>query len=251
LFTLLTDLKIAGIEVKFIRCDDSGENKAFYDACWSKGYLIKFEFSGPRTPQRNGKAERKFQTLYGRIRAMLIGAGLDSELRSGVWSECANNATFLSNITCVKGQAKCPYQLLFNANPKLPSSLRIFGEMGVVTIKADIQAKLANCGTTCMFMGYSVDHSNDVFRMLNLSTKRIINSRDVIWLNRNYKNWSKTDSQHSEDNINDDFDNLFSVPKARVQINEDNQQELDERVKNKLYRQLKTLESSLIQKLRR
>jgi hypothetical protein len=52
--TLLTDLKIAGVEVRFIRCDDSGE-----------GYGIKFEFSGPRTPQRNGKVERKFQTFLG------------------------------------------------------------------------------------------------------------------------------------------------------------------------------------------
>jgi hypothetical protein len=61
--TLLTDLKIAGIKVKYIRCDDSEENKAFYNHCCLNGELIKFEFSGPRTPQRNGKVERKFQTL--------------------------------------------------------------------------------------------------------------------------------------------------------------------------------------------
>jgi hypothetical protein len=64
---LLTDLKIAGIEVKYIRCDDSGENKAFFNYCRLNGELIKFEFSGPRTPQRNGNVDRKFQTLYGRI----------------------------------------------------------------------------------------------------------------------------------------------------------------------------------------
>jgi hypothetical protein len=29
--TLLTDLKISGLNVKFIRCDDSGENKALFD----------------------------------------------------------------------------------------------------------------------------------------------------------------------------------------------------------------------------
>jgi hypothetical protein len=161
MFKLLTDLKIAGIVVKYIRCDDSGENKSFYNACRSNGYLIKFEFSGPRTPQRNGKVERKFQTLYGRIRAMLNDAGLEDDVRSGVWSECANTVTFLSNITSTKTQNKCPHQLLFGVKPKLPSSLRIFGEMGVVTTKADIQGKLANRGTTCMFMGYSVDHSNE------------------------------------------------------------------------------------------
>jgi len=84
MFKLLTDLEIAGIEVKFICCDDSGENKSFYDACPSKCYLIMFEFSGPRTPQRNGKVERKFQTLYGRICAMLDDAGLEDDVRSGV-----------------------------------------------------------------------------------------------------------------------------------------------------------------------
>ena len=31
--TLLTDLKIASINVKYIRCDDSGENKALYKQC--------------------------------------------------------------------------------------------------------------------------------------------------------------------------------------------------------------------------
>jgi hypothetical protein len=93
---LLTDLKIAGIEVKYIHCDDSGENKYFYNACWSNGYLIKFEFSGPRTPQGNSKVERKFQTLYGHIRAMLNEAGLENDVRSGVWSESANTVTFLS-----------------------------------------------------------------------------------------------------------------------------------------------------------
>ncbi len=34
---LLTDLKIAGIEVKYIQCDNSGENKAFYNHCRLNG----------------------------------------------------------------------------------------------------------------------------------------------------------------------------------------------------------------------
>ena len=85
MFTLLTDLKIAGIDIKYIRCDDSGENKAFYDACRAKGYNIKFEFSGTRTSQQKGKLEWKFQTFYGRIRAMLNHAGFENGKRSGIW----------------------------------------------------------------------------------------------------------------------------------------------------------------------
>jgi hypothetical protein len=33
IFNLLTDSKIAGINVKFIRCDNYRENKSFYDSC--------------------------------------------------------------------------------------------------------------------------------------------------------------------------------------------------------------------------
>jgi hypothetical protein len=67
MFTSLTNLKIYGIDVKFIRCDDSGENKSFYDSCQANGHNIKFEFSGPSTPQQNGKVERKFRKFNGRI----------------------------------------------------------------------------------------------------------------------------------------------------------------------------------------
>jgi hypothetical protein len=99
---------------------------------------VKFEFSGPLTPQRNGKVERKFQTYFGRIRAMLNSVGVKDQLRSGVWAECAMTVTFLSNVTSIKNKEVCPYELLFGCKPKSPTSLRSFGEIGVVTTKANI-----------------------------------------------------------------------------------------------------------------
>jgi hypothetical protein len=48
IFTLLSNLSIARIDVKYIRCNNSGENKSFQNACCEKGYKIKFEFSGAR-----------------------------------------------------------------------------------------------------------------------------------------------------------------------------------------------------------
>lgn len=47
--------------VKFLRLDDARENFALEKACKER---LKFGFSGPRTPQRNEKVDRKFQTLY-------------------------------------------------------------------------------------------------------------------------------------------------------------------------------------------
>jgi len=124
-----------------------------YDACCAKGCSIKFEFSGPRTPQQNGKVERKFQTFYGRIRAVLNHAGFENGERSGIWAECARAITFLSNITASKTKEKCPYQLLFGNKLKVPPSLRISGEIGVITTKDNVQEKLKTRGTACNFVG--------------------------------------------------------------------------------------------------
>jgi hypothetical protein len=63
---------------------------------------VKFEFSGPRTPQQNDKVERKLQTFSVRIRDMLNITGLKDHLRSGVWTECSMTVTILSKITSIK-----------------------------------------------------------------------------------------------------------------------------------------------------
>jgi hypothetical protein len=120
---------------------------------------------------------------------MLHGAGLKDDLRSGDWAECAMTVTLKSNITSVKNQEVCPHQLLFGSKPKLPASLRSFAEIGVVTTKNYIQGKLKNRGTPCIFVGYSVHHAHNVYRMLNFETEIIINLRDIIWLNQLHKQW--------------------------------------------------------------
>jgi hypothetical protein len=69
---------------------------------------------------------------------MLNNAGLKNGVRSRIWAECARTVTFLSNMTSIKAQEKCPFQLLDVCKPKLAPSLRVFGEMGVVTTKSEI-----------------------------------------------------------------------------------------------------------------
>jgi hypothetical protein len=167
---LLTDLNIAGIKIRFILCD-SGENNAFQQECKSKELNIMFELLGIKMLQQNGKIERNFQTFHGRIRATLNCKGLRTKLRSGVWAQCARTVTFMSNTTAMKSKDVCPDQLLFGSKLRLPESLRSFVEIGVVTTKSNIQGKLRNCGTVCMFVGYSVDHAHDVYRMLNIKSR--------------------------------------------------------------------------------
>jgi hypothetical protein len=37
-----------------------------------------------------------------------------------------------------------------------------------------------------VFVGFAVNHADDVYRLLNPKTKIIIKSRDVAWLNKSY-----------------------------------------------------------------
>ena len=188
--------------VKYLRLDDAGENFALEKLCKQQNLQVKFEFSGPRTPQRNGKVERKFQTLYGRIRAMMNSAGIEGDFRKGLWAECASTATFYENIIVNREKKKSPFELMFKSKGKELKSLKRFGEMCVVTTKAKIQGKLNDRGTACVFVGYPKDHSNDVYRLLNPETNQIINSRDIIWLNKTYGQWMK--SKDSLEKVEDD-----------------------------------------------
>ena len=54
-----------------------------------------------------------------------------------------------------------------------------------------MRSKLDNRGKTCMFVGYAEDHSGDVYRFLDIHTKRIIMSRDVRWLNIVWKHYRR------------------------------------------------------------
>ena len=63
--------------------------------------------------------------------------------------------------------------------------LRSFGEMAVVAIHEGkkMRSKLDTGGKTSVFVGYADDHVGDVYRFMNVQTKRIIFSRDAKWLN--------------------------------------------------------------------
>jgi hypothetical protein len=43
-----------------------------------------------------------FETFFGRIRAMLNGAGVKDQLRSGFWAESAMTVRCLLNVTSIK-----------------------------------------------------------------------------------------------------------------------------------------------------
>jgi hypothetical protein len=70
-----------------------------------------------------------------------------------------------------------------------------------------MRAKLADQGKPAMFLGHVANHSPDVYRMLNLKTKRVIKTRDTLWLNETYGCHTKSvNSLKRSEAQNDDDD---------------------------------------------
>ena len=136
----------------FIRCDNAGENKKFQELAEKNGLGIHFEFTAPDTPQQNGKIERKFATLYGRVRSMLNEARLPSQLRKGLWAEAARTASMISNILVTDNNPVPPHKLFYGSNARLTKNTRIFGEIGIVAnVQQQFQSKMTNVETLACF----------------------------------------------------------------------------------------------------
>ena len=203
---LIQELKTKQLKVKYIRCDNAGENQAFEQETKQLGWGIKFEYTAPRTPQQNGRVERKFATLYGRVRAMMNAAGLLGHLRHGLWAECAATATTLENLT-VTNRDKPSHNLLYKEDSTLVRKLGIFGEMVVVTQKNKIQGKLKNPGKIGIFIGYAKNHPSDTYRILNLESHKVITSRDVRKLGKTYGKWKLQKLQEEDFSDEDELKN--------------------------------------------
>ena len=97
--TFINKLKAQGEEkVKFLRMDNSGENVGLKTRLEREKVNVQIEFTAPNIPQQNGKVERSFATLWGRLRAMLNNSGVPIELREKLWAECGLTATKLCNL---------------------------------------------------------------------------------------------------------------------------------------------------------
>ena len=97
---LIKELQNDKIYVAFIRLDDAGENYALEKACKQQKFESQTRIYRTSYASRNEKVERKFQTQYGRIRAMMNDLGIEGEFRNGLWAECAATGTYYENYHC-------------------------------------------------------------------------------------------------------------------------------------------------------
>jgi hypothetical protein len=94
--------------------------------------------------------------------------------------------------------------------------MRKFGEIvGVVLDKStpnQIMGKLQDRAKPCIYLGHAESHGKDVCRFLNLKTNKVIMSRNVVWMNKEYGLWKNKDQARFEvEDSNEDSDNELST----------------------------------------
>lgn len=180
--------------------DNAGENLDFKKVAELEFPWIDFELTSPGTPQQNGKAERKFATLFRYAKAMLNDGGFDMNKRQGLWAEAAGTATRLHNLLVNENETESPYKKFYGKDNEIKNHLRSFGEVGIVTFrKGNKSNKIKNRGQPCVMVGYSSEHPKGTYQMFDPKTRKVILTRDVNWIGKNYQKWKKSRKELESD----------------------------------------------------
>ena len=229
---LIRKLQGKKLSIRYIRCDNGGENMQLEQECEKEKMNIKFEYTPRETPQHNGVVERKFQTYYNRLRDTLHRAGLPIYIKKRLWTEAAQTVTMLDNITVKQNENQSPYEKFYNEKSKIINELRTFGEVGVVKqMKDSIKTKLSGRGKCMLFIGYSLSHGTKVYRMYNIETNKLVISQDIVWLNKSYGEWNNEGDEESitqEEQESPDEDVFWFGDLSRKENNHQNDHDHDQ-----------------------
>lgn len=122
-----------------------------------------------------GVAERKNRSLMEMARCMII----DAEMPNKYLGEAVVTANYLQNRLPTKATERTPYELWFTKKPNV-NLLRIFGCAAFAHIPKEQRRKLDVKAKELRFVGYA--ENSKAYRLLHVTTDRIIISRDVIFI---------------------------------------------------------------------
>jgi Reverse transcriptase (RNA-dependent DNA polymerase)/Zinc knuckle len=176
---LLQELKGIGKVVKYVRCDNAGENtKHLKDLCVQEGIIM--EFTAPHTPQQNGVAERAFVTIRNRAHAMMIDARLDSKHQAMLWAEATSHASHIGNTMIPASRLVSSNDLFFGKALPPPTTIVEWGRVCHVTKREKIQKKFDEKAAKMLYLGQADERSSDTMRLFNPETKNVVMSQDVV-----------------------------------------------------------------------
>jgi len=174
-YKALVDNEI-GHKIKVLRSDNGGEfvSKKFDAFLTECG--IQRQTSAPYSPQQNGVAERANRTIMECVRSMILAQGLELEFLG----EAVNTAVYIKNRCPTKAlDSKTPQEVWSGRKPDV-SHLKVFGCKTFAHVPNEKRTKLESKSMPCVFLGYY--EGTKAYRLMCVKTKRIIKSRDVMFI---------------------------------------------------------------------
>jgi hypothetical protein len=175
---LLTMLFGKGYEVKFLRCDNGGENvslelKEICEGGLGNGRFVQIEYTSRDTPQHNGIVERRFATDGQRALAMMLDRNWSEATRQRMWCEATNLASQVNN-NLIRPETKKSPNMIFQ-NKQDPffdyEKMQPFGRIGYVENVSNFRKSLHPRRFLCL--------SSDIPRTtLRIITRCITTSHD-------------------------------------------------------------------------
>jgi hypothetical protein len=134
------------------------------------------------TPQQNGVAKRKNQTIMNMERSLLK----EKCLPNLFWVEAVACSVYILNRSPTIGLNMKVPQEAWSGTKLNVSHLRTFGCITFTHIPSELRKKLDDRSEKCIFVGYS--ETSKAYRLHNPISKKLILSRDVKFLENRF--WS-------------------------------------------------------------
>ena len=171
-----------------MRSDNGGEygSKLFETYLKEKG--IFHQTTVPLNPAQNGVSERMNRTLVETARSMMSHAKMPVEF----WAEAISTAVYLRNRSpTILPPGITPFECLFNRKPDV-SNLKVFGCLAFAHIPKSQRKKFDEKSKKTVFVGYP--QGTKGYKLFDLSTKGFIRSRDCIFDEERFHNFSDEQS---------------------------------------------------------
>jgi len=164
------------VQLRALRSDNGGEYRDGETRAWLRAQGVHLQYSAPYSQSQNGVAERCNRTKVGGARAMMIATNAPPSL----WGEAVLHKVLIDN--CAFSSAAppnmTPYEAFMKRKPDV-SMFRVWGCAAYAHVPDALRTKLQPKAVKCMMVGISDEHK--AWRLLDLKTKKVIISRDVIF----------------------------------------------------------------------
>ncbi|SDA02136.1 BZ3500_MvSof-1268-A1-R1_C089g00485 [Microbotryum saponariae] len=163
-----------------LRTDNGGEycSRAFTEFCKARG--TRRQYSIPRTPQQNGRAERVNRSIVEGVLALLA----DAHLPKSFWEEAAAYFVYCKNLCEHSALDKATPNFAWQGDRTNASALHPFGCTAWLTVAPELRSKLDPKAVRVLFTGY--DLASKAFRFYDTTTKKISLGRNARFLDNEF-----------------------------------------------------------------